>query len=114
MSDISPDGRLQSDELHDRLSPAVLRGIACMRDASVHGDSSLWQGQILYSARGRALAGSARERSDMGCGPLTLGLSVFVLFRYFERYSFPLVHWFGGFFWFFVFYTISNLNKFKI
>jgi hypothetical protein len=54
--------------------------------------------RILYSARGRALAGSARERSDMGCGPLALDPSVFVFyFVILSGFLFP-VHWFGGFF----------------
>jgi hypothetical protein len=68
--------------------------------------ASSFQGKILYSARRRALAGSARERRDMGFRPLALGPSVYVFFfffRYSKRFFIPLVHWFGGFFWFFVF-----------
>jgi hypothetical protein len=72
-------------------------------------------GRILYSARGRALAGSACERSDMGCGPLALDPSVFVIPSGF----FLLVHWFGSFFLVFhvlnnfEFEQIQNLNNFR-
>jgi hypothetical protein len=46
------------------------------------------EGQILCSARGRALAGSARRRRDMGRGPLAQGSMLSVFFWRF----FSLVH----------------------
>jgi hypothetical protein len=72
--------------------------------------------QILYSARRRALAGSARERRDMGHGLLAQGPSVFhflICFRYFCRFSFFPSSIVQLFFWFLVFQTISNLNNLK-
>jgi hypothetical protein len=73
--------------------------------------------QILYSARRRALAGSARERRDMGHGPLAQGPSVFS-FSFFSLFLpvffFSLVHLFKWFFWFLIFQRISYLNNFQI
>jgi hypothetical protein len=54
---------------------------ACYPSPMLTRLGKMWQ--ILYSARGRALAGSARERRDMGFGPLALGPSVYVFFFFF-------------------------------
>jgi hypothetical protein len=91
------------------VGPAWPEELGSDRPRQRESESEAGDRRILYSARGRALAGSARERSDMGCGLLVLDRSVFLYcFVISSDFIFP---WFAGLAGFFGF---SCSKQFRI